>query len=809
MRKVVPELIPLINDEAEDIALKALTILCSIARKDQKKYLDQGIEQGMGLICEKKVVEELLKTLRMQKKNKKIVSSALRTLFSISCNEATGRNLFLQTLTAHGTDCLQDLVHCIGIQEYSCFKYAFLTLHNLMTDAHIGQMVIAYMCEMRVLTKVLDWLDDKNEKFLNLVTDIVDKLVSRNSEQMAFLLGLNGHQKLIQVLANCRQETLLMRTVNLLCRIVPKMDPAKMVAAGLLEAAQKHLDHASQRLLRQLLKCIRDVSYVPCTGHDIQLLLQKMLQLLGTNDLRLKEECTDILANLCANNAQNKEFLVGNGAIPELFHLLHELAALQHELGPSPQRDGIQETALSLLKSLSSGNARAATAKQQLLSNDCYKRLLLDKLSELRSLPLLSRTLILLQQLAQEERDLPLLRFFLPANAPHTSCTSSDSEFPQLPDAPLAEKRCGAGQCFSFVSQIVFLLHRAMASLPETIEICQRCLDILKAMARDGRLLEEIFVQLMAGRIRWRENHGSLLAPQLLASHFDQLAPNCIALIAELARIQKAAERLQRDQATMDCLQRWSESETRTAQLSKRALQLIAAGTRGTQQQGNNRERVVDEGQPGSKFLVHGKVHEQQKHALQYSSKASADTQLESREGEELSSLCLNNSPATAATRMEFSPMQIDQCQFSPDTDNSHLSVMNNALDSKNDQCHNNSISGNGANNVTQCEPKASQAMATTGEEQLILLAGTNVDMQMMEDFSRHHVTTHDFPAAYAGNNYYRPHPFGDFVGDNMFYPPSDLPSSAITQPSNIIGSSSTFAPLHSHSSHRNFHNFQ
>ena len=130
----------------------------------------------------------------------KVVCYALRALHFISDNEPNGRELFVQTLNALGTDCLENLVHCIGlgiqpkfqfssipsssIQEHSCFKYAFLVLHNLMSDARIGRKVIAYMCEMRVLTKVLGWLGDRNEKFLNIVIDIVHMLVGRNSEQM-------------------------------------------------------------------------------------------------------------------------------------------------------------------------------------------------------------------------------------------------------------------------------------------------------------------------------------------------------------------------------------------------------------------------------------------------------------------------------------------------------------------------------------------------------------------------------------------------------------------------------------------------
>jgi hypothetical protein len=53
------------------------------------------------------------------------------------------------------------------------------------------------------------------------------------------------------------------------------------VAAGLLESAQRHLGQASQRLIRQVLDCVRAASHVSSAGHEIQPLLQKLLQLLG------------------------------------------------------------------------------------------------------------------------------------------------------------------------------------------------------------------------------------------------------------------------------------------------------------------------------------------------------------------------------------------------------------------------------------------------------------------------------------------------------------------------------------------------
>uniref|UniRef100_A0A914LBZ1 Uncharacterized protein n=1 Tax=Meloidogyne incognita TaxID=6306 RepID=A0A914LBZ1_MELIC len=281
-----------------------------------------------------------------------------------------------------------------SIQDPSCYKFAFLLLHNLMTDIRIGRKVIAYMCEMRILTKVLSWLSDKNEKFLSIVTDIIYMLLNKNTEQMAFFIGLNGHEKLVNILANSHQENLLYRAVKLLNRVV-QIDPNKIVSAGLLEAAQKHLDHASQRMLRQLLDCIKFVSHVPSGDRDIHLLLQKLLQLLGTNDMKVKECCTDILANLSANNTSNKEFLVDKGAVFGLFQLLQEMEALNEALGQNTQRQNIQETALSLLRSLSSGNVCSGKAKQQIIKKEIHKKILLERMrNKQRNWPLLKKTFV-------------------------------------------------------------------------------------------------------------------------------------------------------------------------------------------------------------------------------------------------------------------------------------------------------------------------------------------------------------------------------------------------------------------------------
>uniref|UniRef100_A0A914GU52 Uncharacterized protein n=1 Tax=Globodera rostochiensis TaxID=31243 RepID=A0A914GU52_GLORO len=506
IREVLPELVPLINDDCEEVVLRALNIINGIAKKDKSRAPVEA-----PLIGEQKVVEGLLRTMKTHRKNKRLISYSLRTLHFISDNEHSGRDLFVRTVD------------------------------RCPWDELFGGVAAR--------AALLSWLDDKNEKFLNIVTDIMQKLITKNPDQMAFFIGLNGHQKLINVIGHCRQEALLWRVTKLIDKIV-QMDAERIVAAGLLEAMQRHLDHPSQRLLRQVLSCIRS----------------KLLQLLGTSDLRLKESCADILANLCANNAQNKAFLVENGAVPALFQLLYELDSVRNGGGGATgddsfqrQLEGIQETALTLLKSLCTGpndDLRVMAAKQQVLHNDGHKRLLLEKLREWH-FGLLRRALLLLIQLANSDSTLLCQLRFLITFAPRP-------RFPQSPDSHPVEHY--------------------------STELCRHCLDSLRAMSRDELLLEEIYSELRSRRVTEGGQGPRLLIPQLLLCFSDQLAAHAIFLLAELARIPETIQMICRHPNTVVTLRRWADKEleqrhnskqqqqTQAAQKASQLLQLIGLG---------------------------------------------------------------------------------------------------------------------------------------------------------------------------------------------------------------------------------------
>jgi hypothetical protein len=60
-------------------------------------------------------------------------------------------------------------------------------------------------------------------------------------------------------------------------------DPQKIVDSGAYEVFPINMDHASQRLVVELLRCTRDLSDMSTTKLDISHLLGRLVQLLGEN----------------------------------------------------------------------------------------------------------------------------------------------------------------------------------------------------------------------------------------------------------------------------------------------------------------------------------------------------------------------------------------------------------------------------------------------------------------------------------------------------------------------------------------------
>lgn len=58
-------------------------------------------------------------------------------------------------------------------------------------------------------------------------------------------------------------------------------DPQNCVESGVYDVLPLYLDHASQRLVKELLQCTRDLSDMSTNKLDISYLLSRLVQLLG------------------------------------------------------------------------------------------------------------------------------------------------------------------------------------------------------------------------------------------------------------------------------------------------------------------------------------------------------------------------------------------------------------------------------------------------------------------------------------------------------------------------------------------------
>ena len=115
----------------------------------------------------------------------------------------------------------------------------------------------------------------------------------------------------------------------------------------------EHLDHQSQRLIHAILSFIMKVSHAPTVNRELTPLLTKLLQFLGTSDIKVNQFCISSLwyiywyifrylliicnkifehfSNLLANNPRNKEFLIQNRIVSTLFMLLRAVENVRQQ----------------------------------------------------------------------------------------------------------------------------------------------------------------------------------------------------------------------------------------------------------------------------------------------------------------------------------------------------------------------------------------------------------------------------------------------------------------------------------------------
>ncbi|CAD5235519.1 unnamed protein product [Bursaphelenchus xylophilus] len=552
-RRVLPELIPLLDDPDEEVACRALEMVGHIAKLDSQQHYSEPV------INDKRVVLALTSVLRKRFEDKKAIRVTLCALFHIS-NRDQGMDLILSTVQESSlNNFLADLIRCIHVEEWACFKYALLILHNLMTDKNVGKRVVDFARTQKAMAVIVDWLADRNEKLLAVTVDILQLLCDKNADQKALFVNLNGPAHLCSILSWARYENLLWRTVRLI-KSISVQSPQRVVESGAFDVLPISLDYPSQRVVTESLICTRDLSDVPTDRHDITPLLAKLVQLLALRDTRIRQLCVQALANLSANNRQNKEFLCSINVVGALKCVLFETEE-QLENVEEPSRsatdvlEDIQENALTALRNLYSGH-RFDTAVQQHILSENGAEFFLRKLVAMRP-ALLRKTLLILAKTAAQEVNLPVFR--------HARIT--------MP---------GHVDLGGFADRIVYILHVAASKSLDSqsveninlTELMHLCMTTLERLCADSSMHRQT---LHAFKALSSEFPKLPTIPPFLAFHSENsnLQQSAILLLNRLVADRDIANAVSNDSQVLEGLESWAAAKCAASEAAFRVLKNV------------------------------------------------------------------------------------------------------------------------------------------------------------------------------------------------------------------------------------------
>lgn len=395
----IPELTELIRDKDQAVVYKAVIIMQNIAKMDC-----DSTRRQKPVITDFRVIIALRDVLKDRVQFPNIMKVALGTLFHI-CNRQDGLDL-VSYVASREQDLIYFLVHHIDTLQSSCYKYALLTLHSLLSDKQNGQTLVAIARRTNALRLITKWLEnEKSEKLLPVIVDLIRLLSEKQNDQKMIFMGEDGPRKLLMVIQNYSYESLLCRSVQLL-NMFSNFDAQKVVVSGARPILARLLEHESQRLVKLTLECLRIMSDVPSVYEDRRL-LYALLRILGVRDQTISLYTVQIISNICANNKDNKEFLVTSHAVENLLRVLKE-----EIYNPTPKEremnEEIAETVLCTLKNLCVGH-NLVDRVQLLILHD--PSILLDRLVSMRPV-LLRHSLYIMTKVSQHSANHATIRDF-------------------------------------------------------------------------------------------------------------------------------------------------------------------------------------------------------------------------------------------------------------------------------------------------------------------------------------------------------------------------------------------------------------
>ncbi|XGW28564.1 hypothetical protein V3C99_008383 [Haemonchus contortus] len=539
---VIPELINLMKDSDEVVVYKALFIMQNIAKLDADISRTPNARiRGEG------AVTAIVNVLQEHRDSPNIIRMALGTLFQI-CIRADGLEDVARVNGQCNGELIRALIDHARTIPFSCYKYALLTLHSLVSDKVHGPQCAQQARQMDTMQVVSGWLQhEKSEKLLPVIVDLVRILCDKNYEQKAYFLGTNGIPKLLNILKKCLYENCLWRTTRLLT-MFSNFNPQMLVQCNAPAVLAPQLAHDSERLVLVSLECLRNISDVPTEGNRCDL-LRALLRLFGHRNRKVTRYTLDILANLCANNKLNKEFLISHGIVGYLLRLLNEERS-GGTYNQTIMSEEVHECILSILCTLCVGNSMIEEVRIDVFRQP---QLFLEKLVHMRPM-LLKQTLQLLSKTALKDENLASFR----------NCSLD-------------------GICF--VQQIVYILRVACNQSPEThiiegIKVCELInlsMVILHCLCRNKELLEVVVYYLLYPENMKVRNYNILLPIYALHESVEEcIKKSAISLIEATVHHPKMAAFFIQNHDLINGLQHFARSsDPLLGNLAKEALKTM------------------------------------------------------------------------------------------------------------------------------------------------------------------------------------------------------------------------------------------
>lgn len=336
--RALPELIKLLNDDDPVVVGQAAMIVLQLSKKEASRH---------ALATSSQLIKALLHILEHSNdiETTRVVSEVIHNLSENSQG-------LLVIFKAGGIVALiRALSSPIDIVVFN----ALSTIHNLLLHQEGAKMNVRLNGGLQKLVMLLQ---RDNPKFLTLVADCLHILAYGNQEGKLIILASGGPAELIRILHSYEYDKLLFtvaRAIKVLS-VCPSNKPAIIQAGGIQALALRLNSQRSKRLAQECLWALRNLSDATTNEHNVEPLLQMLVQLLESTDVNMVTCAVGTLSNMTCNNQNNKNFVCKIGG----------LQALLQTIRNADGREEITEPATCALRHLTDRHPDAVLAQDSI-----------------------------------------------------------------------------------------------------------------------------------------------------------------------------------------------------------------------------------------------------------------------------------------------------------------------------------------------------------------------------------------------------------------------------------------------------------